>query len=319
MSKIESGKLKDKVNNKIDNINEEIKELENKRNKINQIFTTIYIALFFWIVSGFYISGNEIIWGCMLVFIVWCSYYFIFYVIRAHRNIYVSVKTNFTKYINLNTETRDDIHNSIDKLTPHFSKRSQHSRLMSFVILTSLIIIVVAPYTIQGITINLYGDNELIMIFLFLIIIVKLIIISQPTRSLKYFHETEKQVESAYKDEKLREIASNRKVQNAAVWIMAIVGSLPSLFCIGSIIYFSYLNRAFFDLQLTNTLVILFILLITSYLMQKYSHIIAQLSIGKEIKNSLYVLLNRIEHGKIRSTKKIENELEEILYTRFKI
>lgn len=318
MNPEEVEKQRKKVENKLNDLTLEINEFTSKKNHIIELLTAIYISLFFWIVSGFQISGNQIISACLLIFLLWCIYYLLFYVIRAYKNMSVSVEDKFTTYINLEQEKREDIHDAINKLTPHFSKRAYHSVIMTIIMFVCIIIIFLSSHFISNISINLFNTNRIIMILLFVIILGKLIIVIQPNRSLNYFHKGEIRAESFFRDEKIKKIASSKKVQKFAVFIMTLIGSLPSLFCIGSTIYLFYKHQDLFNLSLPIIIVILVVLLISSYLMQCYSNIVAQLSLGNEIRNSLYDLRERIDQRKIRSIEKIQDEFNEILYTKLK-
>ena len=312
-------KQMDTIDSKINDLNEEINILESKKSRINQLFLAFFIPFFFWIVSGFNIQGNQIIWACIFILLLWFVYYFIFYIIRTYIRTFKNVKEKFTKYINLKEEVRDNIHEAINRLTPHFSKRAQNSSLMTLVMIVSLLIITISPYYTSDISLNLFEQNSLIFIIIFTFLIVKLIIISQPTRSLKYFHQTEMMVETSFRDEKLRKIASSKKVQYGGVLIYAIIGSIPTIFCIGSVLYFILKYKQFFDLPLNIFFVIVVIQLVTIILMQRYSNIMAQLSLGYDMKKELTNLKKQIEQGKIKSKKKIEESLDHVLYIKFQI
>lgn len=309
----------EKVNSKIDELNEEINNLESKKSNVNSLLLMIFIPFFFWIVSGFNIQGKQIIWACIFILLIWFVYYLLFYIIRTYIRTFKNVKAKFTKYINLKEKVRDDIHSAIDELTPHFSKRAQTSTLMTVIMIVALLIITLYPNFNSDISFNLFNDNSAIFIIIFIFLIVKLVIISQPNRSLKYFLHTEKMVETSFRDEKIRKIASNKKVQYAGVLIYAIIGSIPTVFCIISMLYFIFKYQQFFDLPSNIFLVIIVVQVIAISLMQRYSNIKAQLSIGYEMKIGLINLKKQIEKGKIRSKKKINESLDHILYTKFQI
>lgn len=303
------------VKTKINDLKEEIRDLESKKNQCSALYFTIYISFFFWLLSGVSLTGNQIIWALILILFVWFISHLTLYKLKSYLYTYRTTKNKFTKYINLKQDVRNELHGSIDKLTPHVMKQVNQSLLMTIVMLICLTIITVLPFLNSDVTINIFNDYIWIIILLYVILIGKLIIVIQPNRSFNYFHKSETKVESMLSEDKLRSIASSWKVQKMTLFIFIFLGIIPSILGIGSIIYLIIKYWNFLDLPIEFFLVIIVVLIITIYVMQKYFRVLTNLSLGYEMRKQLNNLQNRIDNEEITEPDSIKEEFDNIMYS----
>lgn len=299
----------------LDNLKEESDGYISHKKWYDTGIFAIILLVIGWIVYPFSIVGNQIIGVCLILMIVWFLYFFIFFSIPRSRSVFRTTKKHFNTFMKMSQKERDEIHNAVDRATPHLSKQGGTSSIMYFFVFGLFIILVVTPYLVDDITVNILTSHPLMTLIIFLVIVLHVGILIKFNRSMMGMHRYEKQFEKrAFTDEKTVNIIARFNLQRYGPWWFVIWGNIPNVLTIIFVVYIFIENLEFFDLPLNIVFGLVALQLITLALLRKRFSLISKISLGNQMQDNLRNLKQYIKQGKIRKIQRINDEYDKIMY-----
>lgn len=297
-----------------DSLKEETdKNISQKRGYDAGIFAIILLIIG-WIVYPFSIKGNQIIGVCLILTLVWFFYFFIFFSIPRSRGIFRTTKKHFDDFRRLSQKKRDKVHDAIDRATPHLSKQSGTTSIMFYFIFGLFIIVILSPYLIEDITINILTYYPIMTLVIFLVLLLYVGVLIKYNRSLMGMHRYEKIVEKrSFTDKKTQKIIDRFNLSRYAAWWFVIGGNIPTLLVMIILIYIIIKNFDLFNIQLNIVIGLAALMIVSVYLLRKRYSLLSKISLGTHIQNNLLDLKKRIETNDIHNLKKINKEYDKIM------